>query len=544
MCVTRARRVPDEPPCLRPDANVIIENRSLEEKFDPEMRFRPLLPRGRMARRPACFWCCRCFHYYTAGFGLLPETTHRGIHMAFVLGLIFLVFSGRQARPGAAVAPSTCWRPLGISLVDWALADRRRRAGPATCPGSSTISRSGSAIPIAIDVVMGTILIVVLLEATRRSVGWPLPIIAIVLMVYAYLGPSHAGHPRASRRHLVEHRQPPLPDEPGHLRHRARRRRHLRLPLRAVRRARDPRRPRPACSSISPPAWPGAIAGGPAKVSIFGSALFGMISGSSIANTVTVGSLTIPAMIRLGYHAPFRGGGGIGGLDRRADHAADHGRGGLPDDRVPRRCPTRPSSWRRSCRPSCISSACSCRSISRPSAPGCAACRRTRCPTLREVVRARLADGHAARRAADRAVLRLHALSRGVLGHHGLHRRRPHACRHHARVPGAIVAAIATGMLTRLVFTGRSGIGRSHSDLHVPQDEAGKARCSTSSTPSWSAPNTRSRRRRCRDRRHHRRRRHADRRRLQAVLHRHRRRPRRSGAGVRRTSLPAWPVRH
>src|SRR3546814_7066140 len=49
----------------------------------------------------------------------------------------------------------------------------------------------------------------------------------------------------------------------------------------------------------------GRFAGGPATVSIFGSALFGMISGSSIANTVTVGSPTIPAMIRLGYKPHF-----------------------------------------------------------------------------------------------------------------------------------------------------------------------------------------------------------------------------------------------
>ena len=38
--------------------------------------------------------------------------------------------------------------------------------------------------------------------------------------------------------------------------------------------------------------------GGPAKVSVFGSAMFGMLSGSSVANAVTVGSLTIPAMLR------------------------------------------------------------------------------------------------------------------------------------------------------------------------------------------------------------------------------------------------------
>ncbi|MDQ2635189.1 MAG: TRAP transporter permease, partial [Pseudomonadota bacterium] len=55
-------------------------------------------------------------------------------------------------------------------------------------------------------------------------------------------------------------------------------------------------------------AWvAGRFAGGPAKISIFGSALFSMISGSSVANTVTVGSLTIPAMIRLGYKREFAG---------------------------------------------------------------------------------------------------------------------------------------------------------------------------------------------------------------------------------------------
>ena len=37
------------------------------------------------------------FHYYTAGFGLLQEITHRGVHLAFVLGLIFLVFPHRRA---------------------------------------------------------------------------------------------------------------------------------------------------------------------------------------------------------------------------------------------------------------------------------------------------------------------------------------------------------------------------------------------------------------------------------------------------------------
>ena len=50
---------------------------------------------------------------------------------------------------------------------------------------------------------------------------------------------------------------------------------------------------------------PAGISGGPAKVSVLSSALLGSISGSSIANTVTTGSLTIPAMIRIGYPRHF-----------------------------------------------------------------------------------------------------------------------------------------------------------------------------------------------------------------------------------------------
>ena len=52
----------------------------------------------------------------------------------------------------------------------------------------------------------------------------------------------------------------------------------------------------------------GQQAGGPGKVAVVSSALFGTISGSSTANVFTTGSFTIPAMIRLGYRRPFAGG--------------------------------------------------------------------------------------------------------------------------------------------------------------------------------------------------------------------------------------------
>jgi TRAP transporter 4TM/12TM fusion protein len=283
------------------DLDAIPDSRTLEEKFDPEMRFRPL--------RPATAWivsglllALSGFHYYTAGFGLLRESTHRGVHMAFVLGLIFLVF-GMFRSSEIAPASSRWWRPGGISLLDWACAVAVAAASLYVPWIFSELAfRVGN--PTTLDVMMGTILIVLLLEATRRSVGWPLPVIGIGLMLYAYFGPSMPGilaHPGASWSNIVNHLYLTSQGIYGvalgvvatYVFH------YVLFGVLATRVGLG-KLFIDLASCLA-----GRYAGGPAKVSIFGSALFGMISGSSIANTVTVGSLTIPAMIRLGYPRHF-----------------------------------------------------------------------------------------------------------------------------------------------------------------------------------------------------------------------------------------------
>jgi TRAP transporter 4TM/12TM fusion protein len=283
------------------DLNAIPENRSLEEQFDPEMRFRPLRP-GTAWIVAGLLFALSMFHYYTAGFGLLRETTHRGIHMAFVLGLIFLVFAARKADQNR-VAPAAWWRPGGISLADWALAGAAALASLYVPWIFSELAfRVGN--PSALDVAMGTVLIVALLEATRRAVGWPLPVIAIGVMLYAYFGPSMPGilqHPGASWSNIVNHLYLTSQGIYGialgvvatYVFH------YVLFGVLATRVGLG-KLFIDLASCLA-----GRYAGGPAKVSIFGSALFGMISGSSIANTVTVGSLTIPAMIRLGYPRHF-----------------------------------------------------------------------------------------------------------------------------------------------------------------------------------------------------------------------------------------------
>ncbi len=275
----------------------------LEEKFDPEMRFRPTLPPASVIVK----WLLIIlsgFHYYTAGFGLLRETTHRGVHLAFVLGLIFLVFAAFKSDADTPVSKSRL-SIGGVPLVDWLLG--------LACAASvmyipyvfdDLAFRVGN--PDTMDVVMGSILFITLLEATRRSMGWPLPLIALGFTAYALAGPYFPGllkHAGASWSQMINHQYLTSQGIYGvavgvvatYVFH---------FVLFGVLATRiglgqlflD------IASTVA-----GRYAGGPAKVSVFGSAMFGMLSGSSVANAVTVGSLTIPAMIRVGYRREFAG---------------------------------------------------------------------------------------------------------------------------------------------------------------------------------------------------------------------------------------------
>ena len=285
-------------------ANLLPEDQKLqelEEKFDPEMRFRPTMPPATQIVKWLLI-ALSAFHYYTAGFGLLQEITHRGVHLAFVLGMIFLVFAFSASSAERSIK-SSLLNPGGVPLVDWLLAG--------ACAVSvlyipyvfdDLMFRVGN--PSNMDVIMGSILFISLLEATRRSMGWPLPIIAIGFTVYALLGPYFPGllkHAGANWSMMINHQYLTSQGIYGvavgvvatYVFH---------FVLFGVMATRiglgqlflD------VASTVA-----GRYAGGPAKVSVFGSALFGMLSGSSVANAVTVGSLTIPAMIRVGYKKHF-----------------------------------------------------------------------------------------------------------------------------------------------------------------------------------------------------------------------------------------------
>lgn len=274
------------------------ELQKIEETYDPELRFRVLVWPLTLTTAAVLF-VLSCYHFYTAGFGIPQATVHRGLHLGVTLLVVFLSFSAfgkKEIRPSA-------FAPFGLPLIDWVLGIAGLVAALYVPWIYSDLAfRVGNPLPI--DVAMGTVLIVVLLEAVRRSMGWPLPVIAILFIAYSYFGKSMPGiflHPGASWSNIVNHLYLTSQGIYGtalgviatYVFH------FVLFGVMATRIGLG------QLFIDVASALAGRYAGGPAKVSVLSSAMLGSISGSSIANTVTTGALTIPAMIRIGYPRHF-----------------------------------------------------------------------------------------------------------------------------------------------------------------------------------------------------------------------------------------------
>ncbi len=225
---------------------------------------------------------------FALGFGILNDTEARAIHLAFALFLAFLAwpafrFSARDRVP----------------LVDWVFALVAAFAGAylmlfyaqlATRPGQPTTT----------DIVVSLAGIVLLLEATRRAVGWPMAALAAVFLGYCLLGPwmpDVLAHKGASLNRLLSHMWLTTEGVYG-----------IALGVSAgtifvyvlfgalLDRAGGGN----YMMQVSFAAL-GHLRGGPAKVAVVSSALNGMISGSSVSNVVSGGIFTIPLMKKAGY---------------------------------------------------------------------------------------------------------------------------------------------------------------------------------------------------------------------------------------------------
>ena len=232
--------------------------------------------------------------------GMFKGLPARAIHLGFALTLTFLIFPvsrGKKiSRLDILISLIAAFCCLYIYFFYDALVDR----------GGILLLKNIFGFQIPVELIIGSIGILILLEATRRAIGLPLVIIATCFLLFSYFGryaPDIISHGGLSLKRLVGFQwfdQEAIFGIPigvsvdfiflfvlfGSLLETAGGGKYF-LDL--------------AFAMV------GKMRGGPAKAAILGSGMTGMISGSSIANVVTTGTFTIPIMKKTGFSATKAG---------------------------------------------------------------------------------------------------------------------------------------------------------------------------------------------------------------------------------------------
>ncbi len=227
-------------------------------------------------------------------FGVINNAEARSIHLAFALFLAFVAFPARKRSPRDRVPTQ-----------DWIMGLVAASAGAYLFLFYRDLSQRPGA-PILQDVVVACVGITLLLEATRRALGPPLAIVAIVLLAYTYFGPhmpSVIAHKGASLSAIVNHQWITTEGVYGVALGVSTDFVFLFVLFGALLEKAG------AGNFFIKVAFSllGHMRGGPAKAAVLSSGMTGIISGSSIANVVTTGTFTIPLMKRMGFPATKAG---------------------------------------------------------------------------------------------------------------------------------------------------------------------------------------------------------------------------------------------
>ncbi|GAE28586.1 TRAP-type uncharacterized transport system [Halalkalibacter wakoensis JCM 9140] len=242
------------------------------------------------------------FHLYAGGIQIFPSMQQRGVHLGFALALIFLLYpfiKNPNSDEGIAGRGKIAW------TTDILLAGASIFLGIYIYIYFIDLSMAFSS-PTITMMVVGVLSIILTLEAARRIIGWALPILATLFLVYAFFGeklPLLFAHSGYSMQRIIT--QVGLSNEGV-----------FGIPLGVsatyvvlfvlfgsfLEKSGAGKFFIDLAFSLV-----GRFRGGAAKVSIVSSALFGSISGSQVGNVATTGILTIPLMKRGGYKAQYAG---------------------------------------------------------------------------------------------------------------------------------------------------------------------------------------------------------------------------------------------
>lgn len=236
------------------------------------------------------------WYLYTSGFGLVSTETNRGFYLLFTAVLVFLVYPARRGAPRR--------RP---SIIDWGLIVLAVASIGYWMDQYVPYAMFRVSDPSRWDLTMGVIAIVVVLETSRRVLGPAIPIIAVLFLLQLYFGPylpgklSHSGLPPDR---IIEFTFSTQEAMFGVVTATFA---TFVFPF-VIFGAFLERSGAGTFFMDLATALTGKWRGGPAKIATVSSALFGSISGSSVANVVASGAFTIPMMKRIGFKPHHAGG--------------------------------------------------------------------------------------------------------------------------------------------------------------------------------------------------------------------------------------------
>jgi TRAP transporter 4TM/12TM fusion protein len=229
------------------------------------------------------------FYLYTSGFGLVSSETNRAFYLLFTAILIFLSYPiGKKSLSGKP----TIFDFILIILVAVSIGYWVDQYVPYAMERVSS--------PNKWDTIMGIIAILVIVETSRRALGWAIPIIAFLFLLQLYYGPylpgklSHSGLPFTR---IVEFTFSTQEAMFGVITSTFA---TFVFPFMIFGAFLEKSGAGNFFMDLSA-SLTGKWRGGPAKIAVFSSALFGSISGSSVANVVASGTFTIPMMKKVGF---------------------------------------------------------------------------------------------------------------------------------------------------------------------------------------------------------------------------------------------------
>lgn len=236
------------------------------------------------------------YQLFVAAFQPFSSLVTRSLHVSFLLLLIFMLYpsSSKPKKPQNSIP----WYDLFLSFFGFALGFYH------LVFEGDLIERSGD--PTIADLVVATLVTVLVFEAARRVVGWALTLVCLTFLAYGFFGhylPPALAHRGFGYDQIVDQLYlgsdgilgTPILVSATYiflfilfgtfLEHAGMIRLFNAIALGLVGRAQ----------------------GGPAKVAVVSSGMMGTISGSGVANVLTVGQFTIPLMKKFGYSSVFAG---------------------------------------------------------------------------------------------------------------------------------------------------------------------------------------------------------------------------------------------